>query len=92
VVYAAFLPAGFLVQWRLGRAFPLAFLVYFPVVWLIAEIPPIKADLQRLYEIWAEYYAEVAKCLLGMVVNGIVAILLCRWWRRPSSAAYSLRK
>ena len=79
VIYAAFLPAGLLAQWRLSRAFPLAFAAYFLALiaaGLIAVIPQIGAEFQRLQRAQAEFFARAATCPLGTVAVGVQALIL----------------
>jgi len=79
LIYVAFLPAGLLAQWRLGRGFPLAFAAYFLALiaaGLIAAIPPIGTEFQRLQRAQAEFFARAATCPLGTVAVGVQALLL----------------
>jgi len=79
LIYTAFLPAGLLVQWKLGKSLPLAFAAYFLALiaaGLIAAIPPIGADYQRLQRAQAELFARAAACPLGTAAAGVQALFL----------------
>ncbi|MGC8994830.1 MAG: CPBP family intramembrane glutamic endopeptidase [Pyrobaculum sp.] len=78
--YAAFLPAGYLARWRLGRGFPLAYGVYFLSLTaaglLILASPQILQSYNEVREAQARYFSAASQCPLGRPLLVMQAVFL----------------
>lgn len=80
VYYAAFLPAGFLARWRLGRGFPLAYGVYLLSLMVAGLVtvasPQILQSFNEVREAQARYFSAASQCPLGRPLIVAQAIFL----------------
>ncbi|AFA40357.1 CAAX amino terminal protease family [Pyrobaculum oguniense TE7] len=79
-LYAAFLPVGRAVQWRLGKSFPLAFAVYFLALMaggaVTVAIPQIRESVELLRERQDQFFAVAQTCPLGSFAVAMQAVFL----------------